>query len=274
MLPGAYVSNAKSGSQAIAFVFENDLYYKPKVQNDLVCRITTTGKGFSHINYRPFSLSTILFQATKESSTTVYLIGCIEMFQSWKPTPLHSPPMPRTYPICHSTIASSTNTSLCCTNPSCCTQIKISVSIDLSRYSWLDNSKYPKIKSIRYPKEGTNNPNVTVFVVDLSVLKFINKIAIMPPANWNGNNSYVGNMIWLSPIDLSITFTNREQTSALTVVCRAPTFNCTEVRNCFHFVEILFTLLLFDGIWVSKRWKFISSYNHTVGIHSWINLSF
>lgn len=33
-----------SPSQAIAFVYENDLYYKPKVQNDLVCRVTTTGK--------------------------------------------------------------------------------------------------------------------------------------------------------------------------------------------------------------------------------------
>lgn len=33
-----------SSSQAIAFVYENDLYYKPKVQSDLVCRITTTGK--------------------------------------------------------------------------------------------------------------------------------------------------------------------------------------------------------------------------------------
>lgn len=43
-IPGTYVSNVKPGSQAIAFVFENDLYYKPKVQNDLVCRITTTGK--------------------------------------------------------------------------------------------------------------------------------------------------------------------------------------------------------------------------------------
>lgn len=32
-------------SQAIAFVYENDLYYKPKVRSDLVCRITTTGKA-------------------------------------------------------------------------------------------------------------------------------------------------------------------------------------------------------------------------------------
>lgn len=34
---------AKSPSQAIAFVHNNDLYYKPRVQHDLVCRITNTG---------------------------------------------------------------------------------------------------------------------------------------------------------------------------------------------------------------------------------------
>lgn len=37
--------NSNNPSQAIAFVYENDLYYKPKVQSDLVCRITSTGKA-------------------------------------------------------------------------------------------------------------------------------------------------------------------------------------------------------------------------------------
>lgn len=37
-------SGTSNPSQAVAFVYENDLYYKPKVQSDLVCRITTTGK--------------------------------------------------------------------------------------------------------------------------------------------------------------------------------------------------------------------------------------
>lgn len=32
-----------SPQQAIAFVHQNDLYYKPRVQTDLVCRLTTTG---------------------------------------------------------------------------------------------------------------------------------------------------------------------------------------------------------------------------------------
>lgn len=99
------------------------------------------------------------------------------------------------------------------------------------RYTWLGDSwKYPQIRSIRYPKEGSNNPNVTVYVVDLSILKFINKIQIRPPDSIK-NNSYVGNMIWVSPLELSVTYTNREQTSALTIICRAPLFNCREVRT-------------------------------------------
>lgn len=36
-------TNGEIVSQGIAFVYENDLYYKPRVQNDLVCRITITG---------------------------------------------------------------------------------------------------------------------------------------------------------------------------------------------------------------------------------------
>lgn len=70
---------------------------------------------------------------------------------------------------------------------------------------------------------------MTIFVVDLSVLKFINKVQIQAPIATN--NSYVADMIWVSAVDLSITFTNREQTSALTVLCRAPTFACHEIHT-------------------------------------------
>lgn len=38
------VGGPGNNHQAIAFVHENDIYYKPKVQQDLVCRITTTGE--------------------------------------------------------------------------------------------------------------------------------------------------------------------------------------------------------------------------------------
>lgn len=98
------------------------------------------------------------------------------------------------------------------------------------RYSFLeDNSKYPQIKSIRYPKALTKNPNVTVHIVDLTVLKFINQITLVSPLS--GDDNYVGQMTWISATDISITYTNREQTSASVVLCRAPAFQCREVFN-------------------------------------------
>lgn len=97
-------------------------------------------------------------------------------------------------------------------------------------YSYLPlNSKYPEIKSIRYPKALTKNPNVTIHVVDLTVLKFINQITIVSPID--GDDSYVGQMVWISAADLTITYMNRQQTYASTVLCRAPTFQCREVYN-------------------------------------------
>lgn len=38
------MNKAFTQNQAIAFVYENDIYYKPKVQGELVCRITATGR--------------------------------------------------------------------------------------------------------------------------------------------------------------------------------------------------------------------------------------
>lgn len=92
-----------------------------------------------------------------------------------------------------------------------------------------DDWKYPDIKSLRYPKALTKNPNVTVHVVDLTVLKFINQITLVSPID--GDDNYVGQMVWISALDLSITYMNRQQTSASTLLCRAPTFQCREVYN-------------------------------------------
>lgn len=66
-------------------------------------------------------------------------------------------------------------------------------------------------------------------VVDLTVLKFINQITIVSPIE--GDDSYVGQMVWISASDLTITYMNRQQTYASTVLCRAPLFQCREVYN-------------------------------------------
>lgn len=56
--PGSLNGKAGGGfslNQAIAFVYLNDIYYKPKVQGELVCRITQTGSG-SHEAETPGSV--------------------------------------------------------------------------------------------------------------------------------------------------------------------------------------------------------------------------
>ncbi|XP_055713714.1 inactive dipeptidyl peptidase 10 isoform X2 [Phlebotomus papatasi] len=181
--------NAKLGtSQAIAFVYNNDLYYKPKVQSDLVCRITTTGKKgviYNGIpNWMYSNISDLRSDTIAFSPDGLYL-----SFLSFNDT-----------------------------------QVKE------YRYTYVgEGFRYPEVRSVRYPKANTPNPVVTVYVVNLSVLKYIFPQPVRLPSSVLANTSYVGGMLWASATDLSITFTNRQQTVALTVLCRAPQFVCREV---------------------------------------------
>lgn len=93
-----------------------------------------------------------------------------------------------------------------------------------------DNLKYPEVRTTRYSKASTTNPNVTVYVVNLSVLKYIFPQQIKIPLEMM-NNSYIGGMIWPSPTELSLTITHRDQTKAMTILCRAPTFICYEMHT-------------------------------------------
>ena len=87
--------------------------------------------------------------------------------------------------------------------------------------------RYPEVHAIRYPRTNTPNPNVTVFVVNLSNPKFLfpQPIRLPEELNWD-NQSYVGAMRWASRTALSVTLTNRQQSNATTLLCTAPQFSC------------------------------------------------
>lgn len=96
------------------------------------------------------------------------------------------------------------------------------------RYTWNGKTQYPTIKSIRYPRYGTANPNVTCYVVNLIVLRYINLIPIILPEHLHGD-FYVTNMLWISSGELTLTYTSRDQTLASTILCSEPKFECIEV---------------------------------------------
>lgn len=101
--------------------------------------------------------------------------------------------------------------------------------IFISSFTWNGkNLQYPIIRSIRYPRYNTPNPNVTVFVVNLNVLKLISLIELILPNHLVGE-FYVGNMLWISNNELTLTYTSRDQTLSSTILCTAPKFVCTEV---------------------------------------------
>lgn len=90
---------------------------------------------------------------------------------------------------------------------------------------------YPRLQTLKYPKTGTPNPIVTVNVVDVSdgnsgKIGYPKKLYV--PFKYSADY-YVGGLAWVSENELSFICTERNQTRAVTYLCKAPTFECVEV---------------------------------------------
>lgn len=177
--------------QGIAFVHANDVYYKPRVQHDLVCRLTTSGLAGLVYNGVPDWLYANTADLRGGDALAFSPDGAWLAFVAYNDS-----------------------------------------AVDRYEYTWLGDSwKYPQIRSIRYPKEGSRQPNVTVFVVDLSALKLIQRIRVQPPvavlAQLQASGGlYVGRVQWASATQLSVTWMDRAQSVAVTALCTAPAFVC------------------------------------------------
>ncbi|XP_017056243.1 inactive dipeptidyl peptidase 10 isoform X2 [Drosophila ficusphila] len=199
-------SNGKAGgytlNQAIAFVHHNDIYYKPKVQGELVCRITQTGSPLESAEGEQ-GTGGVVFNGVPD-----WMYENVPELESRKSSMEFSP--------------DGLYLAFLSYNDS---------EVNEYKYTWMgDDIKYPAVMSQRYPKTGSRNPNVTVNVANLAVVKYIFPTQIRLPAEL-ANGSYVGGLTWASPSDLSVTVTNREQTKATTVLCRAPHFHCQAVHT-------------------------------------------
>uniref|UniRef100_A0A182S8Y3 Dipeptidylpeptidase IV N-terminal domain-containing protein n=1 Tax=Anopheles maculatus TaxID=74869 RepID=A0A182S8Y3_9DIPT len=198
-----------SSSQGIAYVHQGDIYYKPRVQYDLICRITTSGRDGPVLNGVPDWLY----------SNVLELKG---------PSLLFSP--------------DGQYLSFLSFNLS---------SVQEYQYLWYgDGQQYPKIHSLRYPKVHSANPNVTVYVVHLGVLKYIFPKPVNVPAYIRATDSYVGGLSWLSSTELSVTYASRNQSVSHVLLCRAPTFTCVEVSvvlgNDFLRRDVKYLVQVFD----------------------------
>uniref|UniRef100_A0A336MK89 Venom dipeptidyl peptidase 4 n=1 Tax=Culicoides sonorensis TaxID=179676 RepID=A0A336MK89_CULSO len=174
--------------QAIAFVYNNDVYYKPSIQGDVVNRLTKNGLKDAILNGVPdwlYAYEKDLHCDTLAFSTT----GTYLAYLSFNITDVKS--------------------------------YRFTANYD-------DTAKYPSLKSIKYPKANTANPIVSLYVVDVSTdpIGYTKKLYI--PFKYT-TEYYVGGLSWVSELELSVTLTDRNQTKAVTYICKAPTFECIEV---------------------------------------------
>ncbi|CAH1184994.1 unnamed protein product [Phyllotreta striolata] len=176
---------------SVAFVYNNDVYYKPKVEKDLVCRITYTGA------------EGVVFNGAPDWLYENYILK-----------------------TSHALWFSPDNSYL----------LYITFNdTDVGEYSypWYDsrNSQatlYPKIKSFRYPRVETVNPEVTIWIVNLTTPKYLFPLKLKP-TNSVETDSYITSASFHGDNNVGIVWLNRPQNTYVIVTCRLQNnYNCTD----------------------------------------------
>ncbi|CAH1394160.1 unnamed protein product [Nezara viridula] len=83
------------------------------------------------------------------------------------------------------------------------------------------------VVTIPYPKPGTPNPIVTLFVVHLKNSNFP-KIQLSSPKSFQTAHGYLLKVHWASDKQLDVVWMSRGQNSSIYMTCIAPDFNCTK----------------------------------------------
>ncbi|XP_060714983.1 dipeptidyl peptidase 4 [Tachysurus vachellii] len=81
--------------------------------------------------------------------------------------------------------------------------------VHLIEYSWYGQGQYPETVSIPYPKAGTPNPTVRLFVVDaLNVSKIME---ILVPSALASRDHYLSTVTWVTDNTITVQWQNRTQ---------------------------------------------------------------
>ncbi|CAH1163711.1 unnamed protein product [Phaedon cochleariae] len=178
---------------AVAFVFDNDIYYKPKVEKDLVCRITKSGRpgvvfnGVPDWLYENYILKTS--HAIWFSPDGIYLL----------------------YVAFNDSVVGE------------------------YKYPWYggdasESTLYPKIKSFRYPRVSTPNPVVTVWIVNLTMPKYLFPLELKP-TNSVQPDSYVTSASFHGENNVGVVWLNRAQDTYVITSCMSKSnYNCSDLH--------------------------------------------
>ncbi|KAL7031758.1 hypothetical protein ACKWTF_007126 [Chironomus riparius] len=94
---------------------------------------------------------------------------------------------------------------------------------------------FPDAQSIRYPTPGTLNPEVTLWLLDLTNFTDVQKYEIKQPASLEGQESYIvsANFITTPAVvqSASIVWMSRPQNYSVVSTCFSPNWTCVETHS-------------------------------------------
>ncbi|XP_037959128.1 prolyl endopeptidase FAP [Teleopsis dalmanni] len=90
---------------------------------------------------------------------------------------------------------------------------------------------YPEIRSLRYPKPGTQNPTVKLFVADLSDPTNFYIHLVQPPQLLLNEDHYFTSASWVTDTEISVVWLNRPQNISVVSICKSPIFICVETHR-------------------------------------------
>ncbi|XP_033178943.1 inactive dipeptidyl peptidase 10 isoform X7 [Bombus impatiens] len=106
--------------------------------------------------------------------------------------------------------------------------------VDEMHISWFGEgykALYPHIRSLRYPKPGTPNPMVRLYVADLADPKNIHTKVVKPPPIIEHVEHYFTTASWISSTEVCITWLTRAQNLSVVTICKSPSWHCQEIQK-------------------------------------------
>ncbi|XP_055836833.1 inactive dipeptidyl peptidase 10 isoform X2 [Episyrphus balteatus] len=94
-------------------------------------------------------------------------------------------------------------------------------------------SSFPETKSVRYPTPGTTNPEVHLWIVDISNLTDIQRNLVKPPPSLDGQDYYLTSAGWVTQGNhqISTVYMMRSQNYSIVATCFAPNWTCIDTHS-------------------------------------------
>nr|CAD7396636.1 unnamed protein product [Timema cristinae] len=94
-------------------------------------------------------------------------------------------------------------------------------------------SVFPESRTVRYPTPGTTNPEVKLWVVDVSNVTDPLRWEVKPPEVLDGQDYYLTSSNWVDEgnINVAAVWMNRAQNISIVSMCHAPNWTCSEIHT-------------------------------------------